>query len=176
MKRLTILLLVLAVVAGTSFGIDFGGSTAVAGVANAEAQRVEVDQDIDIDVGPLHIDLAGGVDYDGDILADYAVGASVGFSVFTIGGSVAGNQDIPMTDVKAFLDIATGDIGADVDLLLSADAEKEVFQGAEFSAFWNPGPLELRVGYLLTTLGAGDVNAPEVFDDGGVYAKVKISY
>ncbi len=177
MKRLTILLLVLAIVAGTSFAIDFGGSTTVAGVANAEAQRVEVDQDIDIHIGSLHIDLAGGVDYAGeDILADYSLGASIGFSVFKVGGSIAGNQGIPMTDVKAFLDIATGDIGADVDVLLSADAEKEVFQGAEFSAFWNPGPLEFRVGYLFTTLGAGGVNAPEVFDDGGIYATAKISY
>jgi len=176
MKRLTILILVLLMVCSISFAIDFGGSTAVAGVANAEAQRVEVDQDIDIDIGPLHIDLAGGLDYDGAIAADYSVGASVGFSVFTVGGSIAGDKAIPVGDTIAYLDIAAGAVGADIDILLSGDAEKDAFQGAEFSAFYNPGPFELRVGYLLTTLGAGDVNAPEVFDAGGVYATAKISY
>jgi len=176
MKRLTILLLVLLMVCSISWTIDFGGSTAIAGVANADAQRVEVDQDIDIDIGPLHIDLAGGLDYDGAVAADYSVGASVGFFIFTIGGSVAGDKDIPLGDVKANLDVVAGVVGADVDVLLSADAEKEVFQGAEFSAFWNPGPLELRVGYLLTTEGAGEINAPEVFDDGGIYATAKITY
>ncbi len=177
MKRLTMLLLVLAIVAGTSFAIDFGGSTAVAATANPDAQKVELDQDIDIDIGALHIDLAGGVDYAGeDILADYSLGASIGFSVFKVGGSIAGNQGISMTDVKAFLDIATGPVGADIDVLLSADPANDVFRGAEFSAFWNPGPLELRVGYLFTSVGAGGVNAPEVFDDGGIYAKAKITY
>ena len=175
--KLTIFVLVLVMVASMSFGIDFGGSTAVAGVVNAEAQRVEVDQDIDVDIGLLHIDLTGGVDYAGeDILADYSLGASITFSVFKLGGSIAGNQGVAMTDVKAFLDIATGDVGADVDVKLSADPEADVFQGVEFSAFYNPGPLEFRVGYLLTTIGAGDVNVPEVFDAGGIYAKAKFTY
>ena len=176
MKRLTMLLLVLLMVSGISFGVDFGGSTTVAGVANAEAQRVEVDQDIDIDIGPLHIDLGGGLDYDGAVAADYSAGASVGFSIFTIGGSIAGAKAIPLGDIKAYLDIAAGSIGADVDVLLSGDAEKEVFQGAEFSVFYKPGPLELRVGYLVTSEGVGGINAPEVFDDGGIYATAKISY
>ena len=177
MKRLTILILVLAIVAGISWAVDFGGSTAVGAVANADEQRVEVDQEIDIDIGPLHVDINGGLDYAGeDILADFKLGAEVSFSVFKIGALITGKQSVPLNEIKAFIDIATGPVGADVDVLLSADAEKDVFQGAEFSAFWNPGPLELRAGYFLTSSGVGEINVPEVFDDGGIYGKIKISY
>ena len=185
MKRLLAILVVLAIVAGISWAVDFGGSTVVGAAANADLQKIEVDQEIDIDIGPLHIDLAGGVDYDsmilgniivGHVSADYEIGAKVGFSIFSVGGSIAGNDGVSMTDVKAFLDIAAGPVGADVDVLLSADSENDVFRGAEFSAFWNPGPVELRIGYLLTSAGVGEINTTEVFDDGGFYATAKISY
>ncbi len=185
MKRLLTILVVLAMVASVSFAVDFGGSTAVGVTANAEVQKVEVDQEIDVDIGPLHLDLNGGLDYDsmiiesinvGHVSADYEIGAELGVSVFTIGGSITGDDAVPLKDIKAGIGIATGDVGGDVDVKLSADPENEIFQGAEFSAFWNPGPLELRVGYFLTSNGVGEINVPEVFDDGGFYAKAKISY
>ena len=185
MKHVLAILVVLVMVAGISWAVDFGGSTAVGVTANAEVQKVEVDQEIDVDIGPLHLDLNGGLDYDsmiiesinvGHVSPDYEIGAKVGFSIFTVGGSITGDEAVSLKDVKAFLDIAVGDVGGDIDIKLSADPENEIFQGAEFSAFWNPGPLELRAGYFLTSSGVGEINVPEVFDDGGIYAKIKISY
>jgi len=185
MKRLLTILMVLAIVAGISWAVDFGGSTAVSVAANADEQKVEVDQEIDVDIGPLHLDLNGGLDYDsmiiesinvGHVSADYEIGAKVTASIFSIDGSITGDETVLLKDIKAGIGIATGDVGGDVDVKLSADPENEIFQGAEISAFWNPGPLEIRIGYLYTSLGAGDVNTSEVFDDGGIYGKIKISY
>ncbi len=184
MKLLTILM-VLAVVAGMSFAVDFGGSTEVGVTANADEQKIAVIQEIDIDLGPLHVDLDGELDYDSMIVesinvghasGEYEIGAELAVSVFAFGGTIAGDDVLALGDITAFVGIAVGDVGADVSTLLSADAENDAFQGAEFSAFWNPGPLELRVGYLLTSEGAGDENAPEAFDNGGAYATAKISY
>lgn len=176
MKRLLTILVVLAMVAGISWAIEFGGSTEVGAAANAEEQKAEVDQEIGIGIGPLQIDIECGLDYDGEIAADYEIGAEVGVSVFTFGGSIEGDDKQALGDITAFIGIAVADVGADVYAELSADTEKDTFQGAEFSAFWNPGPIEIRAGYLLTSEGAGDDNTPEVFDDGGIYGKIKISY
>jgi len=176
-KRLMLCVVMLAIVAGISFALEIGGSTAVASIGNAEEQRIEIDQEVDIDLGAFHFDVDGGVDYllpTKERLWNYEIGTSYVFSVFTFGGTFAGDQDVKLGTITAYADIVHGDVGADVDFKFSAD--ETVFQGAEFSAFWNPGPLELRLGYLWTELGAGDVNAPEVLEKGGLYGKAKISY
>ena len=179
MKHLLIIVLVFVMVASISFALEVGGSTAVAGIGNADEQRIEIDQEVDIDLGAFHIDVNGGFDYDlpvKEYAANYLVGASYTFSIFKVGGSIEGNRDVKLGKMKAYADIAAGDVGADVDFLFSADGAKDFFQGAEFSAFYNPGSFEFRVGYMWTENGEPDVNVPEALTNGGFYAKVKCSY
>ena len=179
MKRIFILIIVLAMVAGISFALEIGGSTVAAGIGNGEEQKIEIDQEIDIDLDALHFDVDGGVDYVlpvEDWLWDYEIGAAYTVSVFTFGGTIAGNKDLNLDVVTAYADIVVGEAGVDVDFEFSADETKDAFQGADFSAFFNPGPFEFRVGYLLTENGAPDVNAPELLEKGGIYGKIKFNY
>ena len=179
MKKIFLLIIVLAMVAGISFALEIGGSTEASGIGNGEEQIIFVDQEIDIDLDALHIDLDGGVDYVlpvEDWLWDYEIGAAYTVSVFTFGGTIAGNKDLNLDVVTAYADIMAGEVGVDVDFEFSADETKDTFQGADISAFFNPGPFEFRIGYLLTENGAPDINAPELLTQGGIYGKVKFSY
>jgi len=178
-KRLMLCVVMLAIVAGISFALEIGGSTAVAGIGNPDEKVFQIDQEIDIDLDALHFDVNGGLDYllpEKDWMWNYEIGAFYVFSVFTFGGTFAGDRDVKLGDLTAYADIVYEMVGIDVDFLFSADETKDAFQGAEFSAFFNPGPCEFRVGYMWTELGAGDVNAPEALEKGGLYGKAKISY
>ncbi|MFH1737995.1 MAG: hypothetical protein ABIH23_03225 [bacterium] len=181
MHKMLIVLMVLAMVAGMSFALEVGGSTAVAGVGNADEQRLEVDQEIDIDIGVLHLDVNGGFDYtfhDKAKFWNYDIGGKYTLGILTVGASFTGNQDLKFNEIKAFGDIVAGPVGADVDALFSADPEKDFFRGAEFSGFWKPGPVELRIGYMMVPDGGKnlDKNTPEALTGGGLYAKAKLSY
>ena len=175
---LFVLLLLLPVMV---FPIDFGGSTEAIGIINdQEEAKLELTQDIDIDVGPLHADINVGVDVspyaEAPLAYDWLIGADVTVSYFKIGASVKSIKDIIADEVKGFIDFAVGKIGADLDIFITADPDEQIFQGADFSAFYNPGPLEFRIGYFLSETGIGESNAPDVTTNGGVYSKVKITY
>ena len=182
MRKLLTIVLGLVMVASVSFALEIGGSTAVAGIGNEDQQRIEVDQEIDVDLGALHFDVNGGVDYDlpgKEYAANYLVGASYTFSIFKVGGSIEGDREVKLGDIEVYADIRHENVGADVDFLFSADGAKaQIFQGAEFSGFFNPAPFEIRIGYMLTPEdgGAVDANTPEALDGGGFYAKVKCAY
>jgi len=176
-KRALMVLLMLAIVVSMSFAGPVSGSTAAAVIGNTDEKRIEVDQEFDIDLGAFHIDVNGGVDYDLPVKEyawDYLLGGSYAFSVFKVGASMEGDQDVKVDVIKAYVDVVYESVGADVDLLLSGD--EDIFQGVEFSAFVKPGPFEIRVGYLLTEVGDGGANAPEELTDGGLYAKIKCTY
>ena len=163
------------------FPVDFGGSTEAIGIINGlEEGKIEINQVIDVDAGPAHFDLDGGIDYspfaDDPWAYDVLIGADVTVSYFTVGASVKSIKDIIADEVKGFIVFAVGDIGADLDIFITADPDEQVFQGADFSAFYNPGPLEFRIGYFLSETGIGESNAPDVTTNGGVYSKVKITY
>ena len=179
MRKLILTLVVLLMVSSISFALEVGGSTTVGAIGNSGAQRIEIDQEVDIDIDALHFDVNGGFDYDlpGKAYAwNYELGAAYTFSIFKVGGSITGKKDLNLNEVKAYADIAIENAGADVDFLFSADKTKDPFQGAEFSLFYKPGPFEFRTGYLLTKVGDGGVNAPEELKKGGLYAKAKVSY
>ncbi len=179
MKILLTIMLMLAMVAGISFALEVGGSTEVSGISNSEEQKYMLNQEVDIDIGAFHFDVDGGVDYampESDWLWDYTLGAAYTISVFTFGGTIAGEKELELNAVTAYADIVIDNVGADVDFEFSADETKDVFQGADFSVFFNPGPFEFRIGYLLTENGLPDVNAPELLTDGGLYGKIKFSY
>ncbi len=179
MKKVFVLIIVLAMVAGISFALEIGGSTEASGIGNSEEQIIFIDQEIDVDIDALHFDLDGSIEYPlpaKELLWDYEIGAAYTISVFTFGGTIAGDKDLELDVVTAYGDIVVGNVGADVDFEFSADKTKDPFQGVDISAFFNPGPFELRVGYLLTENGAPDVNAPDLLEKGGVYGKIKFTY
>ena len=180
MKRLLMVLVVLAIVAGMSFAVEVGGSTAVAGIGNPDEKVFQVDQEIDIDLDALHFDVNGGLDYlvpEKDWMWDYEIGASYTILIFTFGSTVAGDKDVKLGDITLYADITPCEqAGVDIDFLFSADETKDAFRGADFSMFYNPGPCEFRVGYLWTENALPDINAPELLANGGFYVKAKISY
>lgn len=185
MKRLMVTVLLLALLAFGAWAEEealfkFAGSTTAAGIVNADQQRMEIDQVIDIDIAALHLDLDGGFDYNFDPAQkfwNYDVGGSYALlKNLKLGGSVVGNQDLNLKCIDAFADFTLGKVGADFDILFSADKTKDVFQGLDVSAFYANDWVHIRVGWLFTENGAPDINAPELFTDGGVYAKVKVSY
>ena len=179
MKRLAIVFVVLLMVSSISFALELGGSTQVAAIGNGDEQRMEIDQEVDIDVGAFHIDVNGGFDYnfwDKAKFWDYDIGGKYTLGILTVGASFTGNQDLNVNEIKAFADIVVGPVGADVDVLFSADETIDAFRGLDVSAFYNPGPFSFRVGYLFTENGAPDINAPELLTNGGVYAKAKVTY
>ena len=179
MKRLTIILLVLLFVASAISALGFAGSTTAAVIGNSDQQRIEVDQECDIDLGALHFDVDGGVDYDlpvKEYAANYLVGTSYTFGIFKVGGSIEGDRAVKIGPITAYADIVFENVGADVDFLFSADDTKDAFQGADFSMYFDIGELACRIGYLWTQNGAPDINAPELLADGGLYGKLKITY
>ena len=79
MKKLLMVLVVLAIVAGMSFALEVGGSSAITGYGNEDAKTFEADQEIDIDLDALHFDVNGGLDLalpGKDWCWDYTLGAS----------------------------------------------------------------------------------------------------
>ncbi len=178
MKKLTMIGIMLLVSMSLT-AIGFSGSTTAAGAANLEEQRIEIDQAVTIDLEPIQITASAGFDVplpSKEWTYDYELAGNLTVSVFKFGASIAGNKAVLLGDIKGFVDIAYDIVGADIDVILSADATKDIFQGAEFSAFINPGPFEFRVGYMLTENGAVDFNTPEALTAGGIYAKAKINY
>ena len=180
MKRLMLCVVVLAIVAGMSFAIEIGGSTAVSGVGNDAEQLLRIEQVINVSVADFSVSLDcltyDWLFADKESAWDYEVNASYGLEAFTFGAIFVGEKDTALDTIQPYIDFAIGPVGADVDVLLSMVKEKDVFQGAEFSAFWNPGPLELRIGYMLTNEATVDANTPEALDGGGFYGTATISY
>lgn len=182
MKRLLMVLVVLAIVAGMSFAVDVSGSTEMSGIGDGDQQRLEVAQEIDIDLGVFHFDVDGEIDYDlpvKETFWEWEVGTSVMFcpnEMLTIGATAGGDKDVKLGDITAYTNIVFGTVGADVDFLFSADETKDAFQGADFSVYFDIGKLACRIGYLWTENGEPDVNAPELLTNGGFYVKAKISY
>jgi hypothetical protein len=52
----------------------------------------------------------------------------------------------------------------------------DTFQGADLGAAAHVGAVDVYVGYLITSNGAGDYNAPTTLTDGGFYMKFDVDY
>ena len=177
-KRALIMLLVLVIVAGTSFALEVGGSTTTGISGNKDEQIIIVEQEIDFDLGAFHVDVDGEVEYDLPVKEhtwEYEIGASYAFSIFKVGGAFGGNKDLKLEEYSLFADIVYETVGADIDFLFSADETKDVFQGAEFSVFFDVGSMACRVGYMMKS-GEVDANTPAALDEGGFYAEGTITY
>ena len=182
MKRLLIVLVVLAIVAGMSFAVDVSGSTTTSVIGNDEEQQLEVGQEFDIDFSFLHFDADGEVVYKPAVKEtfwEYEMGASVIFcpnDQLTVGGTFGGDKDVKLGDITAYTHIVFETVGADVDFLFSADEAKKKFQGAEFSVYFDVGSFACRVGYMWTENGEPDMNTPEALPGGGFFGTATIRY
>jgi len=174
------LFLVMLLIAISTYGVDISGSTAASGMQGEEYQKVCIDQTVSIGIDALTIDLSGGYDIDLELEEkawDYEVGASYSLAYFTFSSSICGEKDLELNENSSAIDFAYGDVGANVTVLLSFDETVDQFQGAEFYAFYKPGPVEVTVGYLFTDDGAEVAGeAPDEPLNGGLYAKLKVSY
>ena len=185
MHKLLMVLLVLLIVSGTSFALDVGGYSAITGYGNAEGSQLEVDQEVDLDINALHFDLDGGFDYtmDKKLWAwDYTLGALYTLSVFTFGGTVAGDNELKLGTVTATTDVDLGKLDINAYLELSNDPAVNVFRGTDISGAITFGEgVTMRVGFTFIDEIAfiddvGYVNAPAVMEGFGVYGKVEASY
>ena len=181
MKKILTILMILILGIGMVYAVDISGSTAANIMTGKdEYKEVWIEQDFDVDVNALHFDIIGNVNYDLGLEEegwDYELGASYELEYFVFGGSLTGEKDIELNEIKGYVDFAIGDLGFNTTILLSADDLKDKFQGAEFYAFYKPEPIEITIGYLFTDDGAEVAGeAPNEPLDGGFYAKAKISY
>ena len=174
------LILVMLLIAISTYGIDVGGSSAANVMQGEEYQKVCIDQTVSIGIDALTIELAGGYDIDLELdekVWDYEVGASYALSYFVFSSSICGEKDLELNESWSAVDFAYENVGANVTVFLSFDETLDQFQGAEFYAFYKPGPVELTLGYLYTDDGAEVAGeAPDEPLNGGIYAKAKISY
>ena len=184
MKKLLMVLVVLAIVAGMSFALEVGGSSAITGYGNADAKTFEADQEIDIDLDALHFDVNGGLDLalpGKDWCWDYELGASYVLSAFTFGGTIAGDSAVKLGTMTVSADFVVDSFGINSYLELSANKAVNFYRGVDVSIFFNPGPAELRFGmtYLDEIAVVDDVgysNAPAAVEGFGIYGSAKISY
>ena len=179
MRKVLLTILVLAIVAGTSFAVEIGYKTTGGIAGNGDEQIIIVEQETDIDLGAFHIDADAEVEYAlpaKEHTWEYEVGASYAFSIFKVGGEVGGNKDLNFEEYSLFADVVFETVGADFDILFSADETKDVFQGLEVSVYFDVGPVSLRVGYMLTENGEPYINTPEALTEGGFYATGTITY
>jgi hypothetical protein len=196
-KKLLAVIVVLVMVAGISFAdVVIGGSTSTGFANNADEGKLEIDQEIDIGVGKFHFDVNPGIDYkwpEKDMSWDYFFGVVYKpISVITTGWCIKGDQDFELrggeirravSDDAVFhdmnvdfeIDLPSG-VGFNTHIQFSVDPDNDFFQGLEISGYWHWDALELTAGYLLTENGLPDKNAPELLDDGGIFAKAKIKY
>ena len=159
--------------------LEIGYKTTGGIAGNGDEQIIIVEQETDIDLGAFHIDADAEVEYAlpaKEHTWEYEVGASYAFSIFKVGGEFGGNKDLKFEEYSLFVDAVFETVGADFDILFSADETKDVFQGLEVSVYFDVGPVALRVGYMLTENGEPDANAPAALDEGGFYAESSISY
>jgi hypothetical protein len=107
----------------------------------------------------------------------YGFGVAAGYSMFDVTLGVMGMEGSEFDSMNATVvaaPIEKADIYA--GLLLSFADGADAFQGADLGVNLHVGAVEIYLGYLVTSNGAGDYNAPEVLTDGGAYIKFDVDY
>ena len=108
----------------------------------------------------------------------FGVGLVAAVSMVDITLGVDGNETDAVNGVTVTVDAAVHDmaalyVGVALDL---ADAAAETLAGADFGVNAHIGAVEAYLGYLVTTVGGGDYNAPATLTDGGAYLKFDVDY
>ena len=196
MKRFLILSVLLLVALGLSAQVKIGGLTDAYAIAGVEGGTLNVGQDVNLDMGPVFLDLTadwtktlyGGA----DVLAlTYAVGFSKAFGIFTPSIKLTGDRSFAFqtkawtgdffSDLEPSLDIVLGKFGINAYADLSFEKGYDLLQTVDTSAFFKAGTLELRAGLLYmdaqaVTDDVGYPNAPAAREGVSFYAKASVSY
>lgn len=121
------------------------------------------------------IAISGGAEYDLlDKNYSYDASASIGLDTICFGASLDGSKESAIDAV--FLDFDVVNIGG-LDIVFNVNLEEEKqLRGTDVSAYITINVINFRLGHLFTEFGEGDENAPAAPPNGGVYAKVEVSY
>ena len=174
----------------------FGGTTDGYIIANAGGGKITAGQDINIDIGPVSLDLTADWTetlWDGaDTLAfTYALGFTKAFGIFKPAISLTGDQGFALdavtqsgdwfSDLTPSLNVTFGKVGADLYSDLSFEKNYKLLQTIDASAFFNFKIGSVRAGILYmddqaATDDVGHPNAPAAQKGVSFYAKAKINY
>ena len=134
------------------------------------------------EVAGIGLDAGAGfmLDLD-DAAADgwaWGLGVAAAVDMFDITLGVDGNETDVLGGLTASVDVAAHDmatiyVGMVMDL---TDAAAENFVGADLGVNAHIGAVEAYLGYLVTTVGGADYNAPATLPDGGAYIKFDVNY
>jgi hypothetical protein len=144
--------------------------------------RIGLDAAYAGDVGPVALEAGAYFGYDLDDAATdawaYGVGLSGAYSPATVTVGLDGNETDALAGLTATIDLDPIDMvtiyaGLQMDL---KDAAAETFAGADLGITAHVGAVDVDLGYLITTVGDGDYNAPATLTDGGAYIKFDVDY
>jgi hypothetical protein len=164
---------VLVNVFGTIAGVKYS-----VGYWTADNPKGEFGADLaySLAMGDIALDVDAEVAYDMNAAVfSYGAGVAVGYgSLVSLGAGFQGAPDFGLTGVNATLTPMEG-IGLDVGMLLDFSAT-DMFRGLDISATKAFGAGTLRVGYLITSVDDGALNAPDTLPNGGMYVTYDITF
>ncbi len=147
--------------------------------------QIGIDAAYSTEVAGIGLDAGVGFMYDMDDAATdawaWGLGLAASVSMFDITVGLDGNETDVFQELSASVEIAPIDmatlyVGVDTDF---AEAAAETLQGADIGVNLHIGAVEAYLGYLITTVGAGEYNADfgDVWSlDGGMYVKFDVDY
>jgi hypothetical protein len=111
----------------------------------------------------------------------YGVGLAATYSIATLTVGLDGNNQDALNGLTATVEVAPIDLisiygGIALALNETATNAEQTFQDADLGICIALGAAEIKIGYLVTELGAEGFNAPAAIDEGGVYIKCDIDY
>lgn len=197
MHKLLIVLLVLAMVASTSFGeVTVGGVTDASIIGGKEDGTLTAGQDVNIGAGPFSVDLEADWTkdlWDGGNTIDlaYTLGYSQAFGIFTPKVEFTGDKSLAVednewtgdlfSDLIPSLNINLDPFGVDLYSDMSFEEGYDFLQTVEASAYWNFSKGSVRAGFLYMDAQAVEdddyyPNSPAAREGYSFFAKAEISY
>ena len=195
MRKIVILLVLLLAAMGLSAQVKLAGTTDGYFIAGADGGTLTAGQDINLDIGPVFLDLTGDWTktlYGGtDVLAlTFALGFSKTFGIFSPSIKLTGDRSFEFqskawtgdlfSDLEPQLGIAYKDMGLDLYSDLSFESGYDVLQTFDGSAYLKfKGTLRAGILYANPQAVTDDVgypNAPAIREGVSFYAKAEVSY
>jgi hypothetical protein len=128
------------------------------------------------EIGPAALDVGVSFEYDlGGSTWDYGAGVAAEVAIADVSVGLMGMDGSAVDSLSASLDLALMDkldIYAGMETSLSGAG----FTGADVGLAGHIGAVTAYVGYLITSAGGGDYNAPSAPTDGGLYLKFDVDY
>jgi hypothetical protein len=144
--------------------------------------QIAFDAAYSTEVAGIGLDVGAAFFYDMDDQATnawiYGIGLAAAVNMFDITVGLDGNETDALNGVTATVDIAPVDMaslyaGLELSLADGADA----FQGADIGVNAHIGLVEAYLGYLITSVAAGEYNSDfGPLTDGGMYVKFDVDY